>query len=127
MYDCIVIGGGPAGLTAAIYLARFHLKVLVLHHDKSRAALIPLTRNHAGFPEGIAGTELVERMRLQAHHCGAMVQMSEVISIERDATGFAVTTKQDVFKAKTVLLATGVINNRPEMPSGTMTSLSPKA
>jgi thioredoxin reductase (NADPH) len=108
MYDCIVIGGGPAGLTAAIYLARFHLKVLVLHHDKSRAATIPLTRNHAGFPEG-----------LQAHQCGAMVQISEVMSIERDAAGFAVTTKQDVFKAKTVLLATGVINNRPEMPSET--------
>ena len=50
--DCLVIGGGPAGLTAAIYLARFHLDILVVDGGKSRAALIPCTRNHAGFPDG---------------------------------------------------------------------------
>ena len=65
-HDCIVIGGGPAGLTAAIYLARFHLSVAVLDDGQSRAALIPLTRNHAGFPDGIAGAELLHRMRRQA-------------------------------------------------------------
>ena len=49
--DCLVIGGGPAGLTAAIYLARFHLDILVVDAGKSRASWIPCTRNHAGFPE----------------------------------------------------------------------------
>ena len=52
--DCLIIGGGPAGLTAAIYLARFHLDILVVDGGKSRAAWIPCTRNHAGYPEGIA-------------------------------------------------------------------------
>jgi len=61
--DCLVIGGGPAGLTAAIYLSRYHLSILVVDGGKSRAATIPCTHNHAGYPDGIAGTELVERMR----------------------------------------------------------------
>ena len=51
--DCLIVGGGPAGLTAAIYLARFHMDILVVDAGKSRAAWIPCTRNHAGFPEGI--------------------------------------------------------------------------
>ena len=58
-YDCLVIGGGPAGLTAAIYLARFHLSLKVVDAGKSRASLIPCTRNHAGYPDGISGAELV--------------------------------------------------------------------
>ena len=57
--DCLIIGGGPAGLTAAIYLARFHLDILVVDGGKSRAAWIPCTRNHAGFPDGISGKELL--------------------------------------------------------------------
>ncbi len=58
LLDCLVIGGGPAGLTAAIYLARFHLDILVVDGGKSRAAWIPCSRNVSGFPDGIAGTEL---------------------------------------------------------------------
>lgn len=63
--DCLIVGGGPAGLTAAIYLARFHLSVLVADSGESRADLIPLTRNFSGFPDGIAGSELRARMREQ--------------------------------------------------------------
>lgn len=61
-----MIGGGPAGLTAAIYLARFYLSVIVIDAGESRASLIPLTRNHAGFPDGISGEALLARMRDQA-------------------------------------------------------------
>ena len=61
--DCLIIGGGPAGLTAAIYLARFHLDILVVDGGKSRASLIPCTRNHAGYPDGIEGEDLLQRMR----------------------------------------------------------------
>jgi choline dehydrogenase-like flavoprotein len=59
--DCLIVGGGPAGLTAAIYLARFHLDILVVDGGKSRASWIPCTRNHAGFPDGINGEELLQR------------------------------------------------------------------
>lgn len=59
--DCLIIGGGPAGLTAAIYVARFRLKVCLIDGGRSRAALIPLTRNHPGFPEGVAVPAILHR------------------------------------------------------------------
>ena len=52
--DCLIVGGGPAGLTAATYLARFHLKLKLVDAGKSRAAMIPCTHNHAGYPGGIS-------------------------------------------------------------------------
>jgi thioredoxin reductase (NADPH) len=113
--DCIVIGGGPAGLTAAIYLARFHLSVTVLDDGRSRARLIPMTRNHAGFPEGIAGAELVSRMQQQAEVYGAVIRPWRAESITRVEGGFEVMTADGVIRARKVLLATGVINLRPRM------------
>ena len=62
MEDCIIVGAGPAGLTAAIYLARFHLSIRLFDSGNSRAALIPCTHNHAGFPEGISGLELLRQL-----------------------------------------------------------------
>ena len=82
--DCLIVGGGPAGLTAAIYLARFHLDILVVDGGKSRAAWIPCTRNHAGYPDGIAGTELLQRMRDQACKYGAKIENEFVTRLERD-------------------------------------------
>ena len=67
--DCLVIGAGPAGLTAATYLARFRRTVLVIEDGQSRAALIPVTRNYPGFPEGISGQDLLGRIRGQAERC----------------------------------------------------------
>src|SRR6478609_1870573 len=83
--DCLIIGGGPAGLTAAIYLARFHLEVMVVDAGKSRASSIPCTRNVPGFPDGINGTELVARMRDQACKYGAKMEAEFVTKLERDA------------------------------------------
>ena len=82
--DCLIVGGGPAGLTAAIYLARFHLDILVVDAGKSRASWIPCTRNHAGFPDGISGSELLERMRAQAQKYGARIEQDRVTRLERD-------------------------------------------
>ena len=81
MLDCVVVGGGPAGLTAAIYLARFHLDVRVIDAGNSRAATIPMTRNHAGFPDGIAGADLLDRMRTQARRYGAVLVQAEVTGL----------------------------------------------
>ena len=115
--DCLIIGGGPAGLTAAIYLARFHLDILVVDGGKSRASWIPCTRNVSGFPDGIKGTELLQRMRDQACKYGAKIETEFVTKLERNQqTGlFTATWGSGCATARTVLLATGVNNRRPPM------------
>ena len=115
--DCLIIGGGPAGLTAAIYVARFQLSVLVVDGGKSRAAWIPCTRNVSGFPDGIKGTELLERMRDQACRYGAKIESEVVTKLERDeSTGqFTATWGSGNATARMVLIATGVTNRRPPM------------
>lgn len=116
MLDCVVVGGGPAGLTAAIYLARFHLDVRVIDAGNSRAATIPMTRNHAGFPEGIAGADLLDRMRTQARRYGAALVRAEVAGLKAAAEGLDVSVGDEVIATRSVLLATGVVNRRPPMP-----------
>jgi thioredoxin reductase (NADPH) len=74
MEDVLIVGAGPAGLTAAIYLSRFHLSVAVVDAGHSRAALIPRTHNHAGYPGGIRGVELLRLMREQAGEFGVQVR-----------------------------------------------------
>lgn len=111
--DCIIIGGGPAGLTAAIYLARYHLRVRLFDSGSSRAAMIPCTRNHAGYPDGIAGKELLALMLEQAERYGVHRQGVRVEQLRRDDEGFALETDDGRFRARAVLLATGVVNHRP--------------
>ena len=112
--DCLVIGGGPAGLTAAIYLSRYHLDILVIDGGDSRAAWIPVSHNHAGFPEGIPGKELLERMCDQARLYGARIEQGQVTRLEKCDDGlFEAEWGSGPVKARTVLLATGVTNRRP--------------
>jgi thioredoxin reductase (NADPH) len=113
--DCLIIGGGPAGLTAAIYLARFHLALRVVDAGASRAALIPCTRNHAGFPDGISGEELIARMTAQAQKYGAAIENGRVTRLDREDGGFVAEWGSGPARARTVLLATGVTNRRPAM------------
>jgi thioredoxin reductase (NADPH) len=115
--DCLIVGGGPAGLTAAIYLARFHLDILVVDGGKSRAAWIPCTRNHAGYPDGIEGKELLRRMREQACKYGAKIDTEYVTKLERndDSGLFMATWGSGCATARSVLLATGITNRRPPM------------
>jgi len=116
IFDCLIVGGGPAGLTAAIYLARFHLSVLVVDDGRSRAGLIPRTRNHPGFPEGITGSELLARMRNQAELHGARLREGQVISLQTEGALLVGQSTETAIRAQTVLLATGSINRRPAMP-----------
>jgi len=112
--DCIIVGAGPAGLTAAIYLARYYLKIRMFDCGTSRASWIPVSHNHAGFPEGIHGEDLLERMREQAAKYGALREPKRVTDLTKKGEAFLVCCGDEQYRARTVLLATGVVNNRPE-------------
>jgi thioredoxin reductase (NADPH) len=111
--DCIIIGAGPAGLTAAIYLSRYLLSIRLFDSGDSRAASIPCTRNLAGFPGGISGRDLLGRMRQQARDFGAIREEKRVEHLARVADGFTVGTGSGTYRARTVLIASGAMNHRP--------------
>ena len=113
--DCLIVGGGPAGLTAAIYLARFHLDILLVDDGNGRAESIPCTHNHAGYPDGISGKELVRLMREQAQRYGARIERDYVTRLDKTEHGFCATWGSGSVETRTVLLATGVKNRRPPM------------
>lgn len=113
--DCLVIGAGPAGLTAAIYLARYRRSIAVVDSGSSRATYIPRTRNYPGFPEGISGPELLERLRAQAQRYGARIESGMVESLASEDGVFVAATAEARIQARRVLLATGIVDKEPEM------------
>ncbi|MBX7249767.1 MAG: NAD(P)/FAD-dependent oxidoreductase [Caulobacteraceae bacterium] len=116
LLDAVVVGAGPAGLTAAIYLARFRRRFTVLHDGRSRARWIPRSHNHPGFPAGVRGPVLLARMRRQAEGFGATLREARVERVERRRDGtFTVSGDGFALAARTVLLATGVHDNHPPL------------
>jgi thioredoxin reductase (NADPH) len=113
-FDTLIIGGGPAGLTAALYLARFRRNVLVIDGGKSRAALIPMSHNHPGF-SGIGGQALLEKMAQHALRFGATIENGAVDELKRNDGGFIARTADRTFAARTVILATGIKDVEPEL------------
>ncbi len=115
-YDCLIVGGGPAGLTAAIYLARYRRRVLVVDSGQSRAAWIPKTHNYPGFEDGISGKALLSKLREQAEEYGAEFQNAEVTSLKNEGDGFAAIAEGKTIRAKRVIMATGIVDETPELP-----------
>ena len=113
MLDCLIIGGGPAGLTAAIYLARYRRQGLVVDAGESRAALIPESHNYPGF-QGIAGPALLERLRAQARRYGAELRRGTVSALARDGDVFTAVADGERLRARTVILATGLVDKKPD-------------
>ena len=113
--DALIIGGGPAGLTAAIYLARFRRRIAVLDGGHSRASYIPRTRNYPGFPDGINGIELLQRLRAQAERYGAKVTTALVESLAREGEGFVAVAGGERIEARRVIVATGIVDKEPEI------------
>ena len=113
--DCLIVGAGPAGLTAAIYLARFLRRIAIVDAGESRAAWIPTSHNYPGFPSGLSGKELLARLREQAARHDVTVIEGRVESLERDASGFIASLGGQRIGARKVLLATGMIDETPEV------------
>jgi thioredoxin reductase (NADPH) len=115
-FDVLVVGAGPAGLTAATYLARFHRRFAVVDAGMSRARWIPASHNCPGFPHGIGGVELLARLREQAGRYGARIESGRIASLRRDDAGFVAAAGDGrEWRARFVLLATGVVDAMPEM------------
>ena len=114
--DCLVVGAGPAGLTAALYLARFRRCIAVYDAGNSRATYIPKTRNYPGFPDGISGDELLARLRAQAERYGARITegLIETLALE-DGLFVARAGDGTQVRARKVLLATGIVDKAPEI------------
>jgi thioredoxin reductase (NADPH) len=112
MLDCLVIGGGPAGLLAAVYLGRYRRSVQVIDAGESRAATIPESHNYPGF-FGISGPELLRRLNAQARQYGAEVLSGLVTSLRKDGNTFVATVAGSDVNARYIILATGLIDHCP--------------
>lgn len=113
--EVLIVGGGPAGLTAATYLRRFHRDCRVLDGGDSRARRIPESHNCPGFPDGVSGPELLRRMRTQALDAGVRIERATVDAVLREGDGFRVAAGERNWRADAVILATGVSDVLPQV------------
>jgi thioredoxin reductase (NADPH) len=113
----IIVGGGMAGLSAAIYLARAKRETLLIDSGKSMARWEPDVQNYLGFPEGISGTELLHRARNQARHYGTKFKRDRICGVQRTQDeGFLLRGGKANYIARRLMLATGIFHIPPEIP-----------
>lgn len=117
-YDTIVIGGGPAGLTAALYLARARMKTLIIESmiPGGQAATTVTLENYPGFPEGIGGPQLGAMMEEQAKKFGASVIYANVTDVSLETETKRIITDNGEFNAKTVIIASGAKPRKLNVP-----------
>ena len=115
LYDCIIIGGGPAGLTAAIYLARYRRNIKVYDACNSRAQKIPVSHNYPGFPEGISGKDLLERLREQVRAYEIPLINTSIEALEPKNGNFLIKSSDAIVCAKNIILSTGLKDIEPPL------------
>ena len=117
MYDVIIIGAGPAGISASLYTQRANLKTLIIYKKTEISALEKANEvsNYYGFEKGIKGKELYEKGIKQAENLGVEILEEEVTNIKQVGNQFKVETLKNKFDSKTVILATGNKRNKPNI------------
>lgn len=114
--DVVIVGGGLAGLSAAIYLGRAKRDVLVVDAGHSMAVWEPDVQNYLGFPEGISGSDLLARGREQAIRFGADFAQDEILEAKGSKGGFVLVGRKQEYRARRLLVATGIFHIPPDIP-----------
>ena len=109
----IILGSGPAGLTAALYAARANLHPLVIEGAEAggQLTLTTLVENYPGFPDGLQGPDLIQVMRQQAERFGAKYLKGDATAVDLGRSPVTVTVEQEVLEAKALIIATGASAN----------------
>lgn len=115
MIDVVIIGAGPAGISASLYAKRANLNVLVLYHGKSNVEQAHIIDNFYGFPGGISGTELYNKGIQQAQELGVEVKEAQVVGVENLGSHFNVKTVKGNFETKSIIIATGNKKLKPDI------------
>jgi thioredoxin reductase (NADPH) len=116
LFDVLVVGGGPAGLSAALYAARALRRTLVLDRGGGRWDGPQVTENYFGFPDGVPARELRARGAAQARRLGAAIEHAAATDVQEGAECFVVQTDRGPREARTIVLATGVDDRYPDVP-----------
>ena len=115
IYDVIIIGAGPAGISAGLYTQRANKKTLIIYNEKSSLEKANKIENYYGFPNGISGKELYQNGIMQAKNLGIELKKEEVIKIEKIKETFEVSTSNRKYISRNVILATGNKKNTPDI------------
>ena len=115
IYDVIIIGAGPAGISAGLYTQRANKKTLIIYNEKSSLEKASKIENYYGFPNGISGKELYQNGIMQAKNLGIELKKEEVIKIEKIKETFEVSTSNRKYISRNVILATGNKKNTPDI------------
>lgn len=111
MYDVIILGGGPAGVSASLYCKRGNINVLMIYDEDSGLNWAHKIDNYYGFENGISGKELFESGIKQAKNIGVELAQEEVVKIEKLKDSFEVTTESNSYESKAIILAMGAKKN----------------
>jgi thioredoxin reductase (NADPH) len=120
--DCLIIGGGPAGLTAALYLARFQRSFMLVDSGESRAAWIPESHNFPVFSNGVAGKQMLALQRSHVARYGVAPVAGRVVALRRTPDDFEAEVDEgrrapSIIRSRSVLAATGAVDCPPAMPN----------